>query len=84
METRTEGDRPVKSPTILLPLAIAGMTACTVQSDEAELANPAATFCVAQGGTYALSQPDGSGGTCTLSDGSIVDAWDYFRANAQG
>ncbi|MGI1661858.1 putative hemolysin [Palleronia sp. KMU-117] len=72
----------MKSPTILLPLALAGASACSVQSDQAELANPAATFCVAQGGTYALSQPDGSGGTCTLPDGSVVDVWDYYRANA--
>jgi putative hemolysin len=53
-----------------------------MQSDAAELANPAATFCVEQGGTYALSQPDGSGGTCTLSDGRVVDAWDFLRANS--
>jgi putative hemolysin len=29
-----------------------------------------------------LSQPDGSGGTCTLTDGRVVDAWDFYRANA--
>lgn len=63
-------------------LAAAGLTGCTASSDAVELANPAATFCVEQGGTYALSQPDGSGGTCTLPDGRVVDAWDFLRANA--
>jgi putative hemolysin len=72
----------VKARTLLLPAALAGASACTVQGDTAELANPAATYCVEQGGTYALSQPDGSGGTCTLPDGRVVDAWDFFRANA--
>ena len=72
----------MKPRTILIPAALAGVSACTAQSDTAELANPAATFCVEQGGTYALSQSDGSGGTCTLPDGRVVDAWDFFRANA--
>jgi putative hemolysin len=72
----------MKYPAVLLPLALAGASACTVQSDATELANPAATFCVEQGGTYALSQPDGAGGTCTLPDGRVVDAWDFLRANS--
>ena len=44
----------MKYPTILLPLALAGASACTMQSDATELANPAATFCVEQGGTYGV------------------------------
>lgn len=39
-----------------------------------EIANPAAVFCEEQGGSYSLDDE-----TCTLPDGSVVDAWDYFR-----
>lgn len=72
----------MKPRTLLIPAALAGASACTMQTGGAELANPAATFCVEQGGTYALGQADGSGGTCTLPDGRVVDAWEFFRANA--
>ncbi|WP_223424486.1 amidohydrolase family protein [Tateyamaria pelophila] len=45
-----------------------------------ELANPAATFCADQGGTYNIvDEADGQRGVCTLADGSEVDAWTYFR-----
>lgn len=48
------------------------------------LANPAATFCVESGGQYEIhTAADGSqSGTCTLADGTEMDAWDYFRENA--
>lgn len=39
-----------------------------------ELANPAATFCVANGGAYSIEDS-----SCTLADGRIVNAWDYLR-----
>ena len=46
------------------------------------LANPAATFCVAQGNGYTIrSGNGGSVGICTLPDGTEVDAWAYYRAN---
>ncbi len=44
---------------------------------EAEIANPSAVSCQEQGGTYSLEDE-----TCTLPDGSVVDAWDYFREQA--
>jgi putative hemolysin len=39
------------------------------------LPNPAAVFCVEQGGRYLLDS-----GQCLLPDGTTVDAWDYFRS----
>lgn len=36
--------------------------------------NPAAQFCVDQGGEYLLDE-----GQCQLEDGTVVDAWEYFR-----
>jgi len=64
-------------PAVLTLLMVA---ACTVGHDEdgtdggAQLANPSAVFCEDQGGTYSLDDE-----TCTLPDGSVVDAWDYYR-----
>jgi putative hemolysin len=45
------------------------------------LANPAANYCVENGGTYEIRRAaDGSQtGVCILEDGAEVDAWDYFR-----
>lgn len=45
--------------------------------DGSQIANPSAVFCEEQGGIYSLDD-----GTCTLPDGSVVDAWDYFREQA--
>jgi len=46
----------------------------------ATLANPAATFCVAEGGQYRVAKDAaGERGVCVLADGREVDAWQYFR-----
>lgn len=42
------------------------------------LPNPAATFCIEQGGEYDLES-----GMCRLKDGIEVDAWTYFREHAE-
>ena len=68
------------APTILL-FALSGGAACTAGKDTTAIANPAATYCVEQGGAYTLSSGD-SAGTCSLEDGRVVDAWEYYRANA--
>jgi putative hemolysin len=36
--------------------------------------NPAAAFCEDNGGQY-----NGEQGTCTLSDGTVCDAWAYYN-----
>ena len=63
-----------------IPATLALCAACTVESTDTQIANPAAKFCVEQGGTYALGTSDADG-TCTLADGRVVDAWEYFRAH---
>ena len=47
-----------------------------------QLANPAATYCIETGGEYEITKAaDGSeAGACTLSDGTKMDAWEYFRS----
>ena len=69
----------------VLPVALAAITACgETDSDpgdgvEAQLPNPAATFCDEQGGEYILETSE-----CRLADGTVVDAWEYFRQHKQG
>jgi hypothetical protein len=40
-----------------------------------EVPNPAAAFCEERGGTVSGTEP-----MCTLPDGTVVDAWAYYRA----
>jgi putative hemolysin len=47
------------------------------------IANPASEFCVEQGGEVEIvTEDDGEVGYCALPDGTRVDEWEYFRANA--
>ena len=47
----------------------------------AVLANPAAVFCVEQGGRYDIrtSNDGGQQGFCVFADGTEMDAWTFFR-----
>jgi putative hemolysin len=40
--------------------------------------NPAAVFCVDQAGEYLLDS-----GECRLPDGSVVNAWEYYRETVE-
>ena len=67
---------------------LAGLTAaCQPQPEAAPpavgLANPASVFCVESGGRSEI-RSDSTGQTvvCVLPDGSEVDEWEYYRANA--
>lgn len=45
-----------------------------------ETPNPSASFCIEQGGAYAIEDNDGSKrGICTLENNEKIDAWEYFR-----
>ncbi|MEE4187720.1 MAG: amidohydrolase family protein, partial [Roseobacter sp.] len=45
-----------------------------------ETPNPAALFCIEQGGTYSIEDTAaGQRGMCALPNGQVRDAWDYFR-----
>jgi putative hemolysin len=48
-------------------------------NDDPGLPNPAAVFCEQQGGTTSGPEP-----MCELPDGSVIDAWDYYRAEGLG
>ena len=76
---------------VLFLTAVVVMTGCSRETAEDEqpastaLPNPAAVFCVETGGTYESRRAaDGSQtGVCILEDGTEVDAWAYFRKEAE-
>ncbi len=48
------------------------------------LANPAAVFCVEQGGRFEIREAKAGGtGIRILPDGTEVDAWTYFREQSR-
>lgn len=55
-------------------VSLAAMTGGCDTADDAELPNPAAVHCEEQGGTVSGPEP-----LCTLPDGTVVDAWEYYR-----
>jgi putative hemolysin len=80
------GKDPDRRATVAAVLAAGvAVTGCTAEETaKTARANPAAVFCVDSGGTYDIRRAaDGSeSGVCILADGTEVDAWTYFRANA--
>ncbi|WP_377190140.1 putative hemolysin [Ruegeria meonggei] len=73
---------------LLSALGLALLAACdeSPSSDAtAQLANPAATYCIDSGARYEIRDGDnGQSGVCILSDGTEIDAWEYFRENHSG
>lgn len=55
-------------------LALVGACGDDADGDDPGIANPAAVFCEEQGGTVSGPEP-----MCELPDGTVVDAWEYFR-----
>ena len=51
------------------------------ENDDAGLANPAAVYCLEQGGTLEMRTDEaGTSGFCIFDDGSECAQWAYFRA----
>ncbi|AVO36526.1 putative hemolysin [Pukyongiella litopenaei] len=71
---------------ILAPaLCCVALAACAEDPPQTGLANPAASFCVEQGGRHEIRDTtDGQTGICILPDGREVDAWAYFREQTGG
>lgn len=64
----------------LLALPVCNLVSFASIADATEVANPAATFCIEQGGQFQIVEgSDGQSGLCALDDGAEVDAWEYFR-----
>ena len=69
-------------PTALLTFAISAFNSSAPGYSDVNLANPAAEYCIADGGFFGLRQEnDGQRGVCILNSGEEVDAWTYFRAH---
>ncbi|MEF3273637.1 MAG: DUF333 domain-containing protein [Chloroflexus sp.] len=49
------------------------------------LANPAATYCIEQGGRFEIQSPieGGQVGVCLFADGSLCEEWAFFRGECQ-
>lgn len=59
------------------------VTGCGDESPNPEQANPASVFCVEQGGELEIVDEEGGQvGYCLLPDGTRVEEWEYYRANA--
>ncbi len=66
---------------LLTALTLCILAAFTTATGAAETPNPAASFCIEQGGSYRIVDgADGQRGLCTLPDGRELDAWEHFRA----
>ncbi|WP_037308218.1 DUF333 domain-containing protein [Ruegeria halocynthiae] len=72
----------------LTAIGLTSLAACdqTPTGDStAQLANPAATYCIDRGAKYEIRDGDnGQSGVCILPDGREVDAWEFFRENHPG
>lgn len=71
---------------LLAATALSLLAATSVWAQKATkttMANPAATFCLENGGEYEIRKnSDGSEyGVCIQEDGTEVDAWDYLRSH---
>lgn len=66
-----------RKTTLLTAFTLTMLSACSSQPPPSNigLANPAATYCEAQGGTYDIDS-----GVCELSDGQRVDGWEFYRS----
>lgn len=74
---------------VVLVAALIGLTGCGDDDGDDEpvgIANPAAEYCVAQGGESLIAtEADGSQtGLCRLPDGTVVDEWEFFRQGTEG
>ena len=83
----------MKMNKLMIPAAVAAvaLSACshtknaTENAPQVRMANPASVFCEQKGGKSEIRKnEDGSEyGVCHLPDGSVVEEWEYFRANHQ-
>lgn len=69
----------------------AALAACQSPADKAGeepmvgMSNPASEFCIKQGGKLEMKK-DAEGNEyalCHLPDGTVVEEWEYFRANSK-
>ena len=76
------------SKALIAGLPLLGLAACTTETAPGVpvvgAPNPAAAYCVAQGGTSEIrAEAGGEVGYCRLPDGRVVGEWAFFRARTQ-
>lgn len=72
---------------VVIGLLMAFLVACgSEQEDSASvsMANPAAVYCVEQGGDPQIKKTaKGEVGYCHFADGRVVEQWDFYRASLE-
>jgi putative hemolysin len=75
--------RRLATAVVVVGVLALGGVACGSDGDKPNIANPASEFCEAQGGTVDIvDEAGGQVGYCVLPDGTRVEEWAYYRANA--
>jgi uncharacterized protein len=83
-----DDDQRVKLVAVsMIVVAMAGSAACgsdaepTGTTTDVGIANPAAVFCIEEGGTLEIVDEDGGQlAYCNLPDGTRVEEWEYYRS----
>ena len=71
-------DSPAPTTAVPASTAPASTTPGGMDNMGGGVANPAAVYCGVQGGTYSAEDE-----TCTLTDGRVVDSWEFFRCETE-
>mgnify|MGYP001184967674 CR=1 FL=1 len=66
---------------LLAGMVLFGCLGGDITDSSSQLANPASSYCVEQGGSLEIvTQPDGGQiGMCTLPNGNVCEEWAYYR-----
>ena len=79
-----EGIGLMKFYVSVISLVLTGCVSATPSTENAQLANPASTYCVEQGGTVEIrKEAAGKKGYCRLPDGRVVEEWELFRSQSK-
>lgn len=70
---------------LFIPLAACGNANTAENSqDVIGMANPASVYCTEQGGKSEIrKEENGDVGYCHLSDGRVIEEWEFFRSQKQ-
>lgn len=69
----------------ILMFPLLALCGCQPAEEDAQLANPAATYCIEQGGTLAPRKTaEGQTSDCQLPDGRVIEQWEFYKENHSG
>lgn len=69
------------APFLMIGIMMASCASGPSEQKPVEMANPASTYCVEQGGKLEIrKEAKGDAGYCHLPDGKVIEEWTFFRA----